>query len=102
MNAQQPEWVQVLFEKLGPDVMSKSSNELTGEDLFNIYHLTKNINGADDGVFPMIETFGDKVIPVLEARLSDTDTPQDELETAKEIVYIFFPENEKLRGLSGN
>lgn len=101
-SAEQPEWVQELFTKLGPEIMAKPAHELSGEDLFNIYHATKNINGVDDGVWPMFEMYGDKVIPVLKAKLSDSNTSSEEIATAKEIVNIFFEGNSELRGLSGN
>ena len=101
-NAQEPEWVQTLFDQLGQEVMSKPGHELTGEELFKIYHVTKNINGADDGVFPMIEMYGNKVRPVLLLKLSNENTSSAELETAKEIVEIFFDTDTELLGLSEN
>jgi hypothetical protein len=97
--AQEPEWVQTLFEQLGPETMSKPSNELTGDELFTIYHVTKNFNGADDGVFPMFEMYGDKVRPVLLSKCANKNTPSAEIATAKEIVNIFFDSDKELMKL---
>lgn len=101
-QAEQPEWVQALFLKLGPEVMSKPAQDLSGEDLFNIYHVTKDINGADDGVWPIFDKYGYKVLPVIKIKLSNASTPIDELKTAKEIVNVFFSNNKELEALSKN
>ena len=102
VSAQVPDWVVVLQNELGPEVMSKSADELTGEDLFKIYHVTKDINGADDGVFPMIEFSKDKIKPIIYAKLSSDETPEEEVETAKEIATIFFEYTGDLSKLRDN
>ncbi|TLU67235.1 hypothetical protein FE810_02835 [Thalassotalea litorea] len=95
-QANYPQWLQTLFDELGQETMSKPGHELTGDELFQIYHLTKDINGADDGVFPMIETYGEKVRPILVVKLKNTDTSSEERETATEIIEIFFREDSEL------
>lgn len=85
-----PAWFSQLREQLGDEVMSKSADQLSGEDLFNIYRATKGIPGADDGVFPIIAANPEKIKPVVKLKLSDAATPDREKIAAREIVYIFF------------
>lgn len=91
--------IEKMYNQLGPEIMSKPAGQLTPEDLFKIFHVTKNFNGADDGVFPMIQANLEKLRPLLINKLSRSDTSIEHLASAKEMIYLFFNSDKELTKL---
>ena len=97
VNGQEPEWVSTLRVELGDEIMAKSAMDLTAEDVFNIVRVTKNINGADDGTWPMIETKLPQIRSHIISLLNSGKASKEELETINYLASIFFESDKELQ-----
>jgi len=95
--SQEPEWVTQIRTELGDEIMSKSAAQLTAGDIFKIVHVTKYINGADDGVWPIVEMNLEGVKKVILDKLKSDKLPADELETIKYLASIFYDEDKVIQ-----
>ena len=95
--SQEPEWVTQIRTELGDEIMSKSAAQLTAGDIFKIVHVTKYINGADDGVWPIVEMNLEGVKKVILDKLKSDKLPADELETIKYLASIFYDEDKEIQ-----
>ena len=96
VNGQEPEWVSTLRIELGDEIMAKSAMDLTAEDVFNIVRVTKNINGADDGTWPMIEAKLPQIRSHIISLLNSGKVSKEELETINYLASIFFESAKEL------
>ncbi|MDX2367699.1 MAG: hypothetical protein QNK36_04740 [Colwellia sp.] len=97
VNGQEPEWVSTLRVELGDDIMAKSAMDLTAEDVFNIVRVTKNINGADDGTWPMVEAKLPQIRLHIISLLNSGKVSKEELETINYLASIFFESDKELQ-----
>lgn len=98
VQSQEPEWVTHLRAELGDEIMSKSAVQLTADDIFKIVHVTKNINGADDGVWPMVEMNLPKIKELILNKLDSGNVNKEEMETIHHLSSIFFSEDSDIQG----
>ena len=97
VNAQEPGWVSTLRAELGDEIMAKSAQDLTAEDVFKIVHVTKNISGADDGVWPMVEAKLPQIRTHIMSLLNSSKASKEELETVKYLASVFFESDKELQ-----
>jgi len=97
VNGQEPEWVSTLRAELGDEIMAKSAMELTAEDIFNIVRVTKDISGADDGTWPMIEAKLPQIRSHIISLINSGKISKEELETINYLASTFFESDKELQ-----